>query len=98
MNKQELLTKVAEATNLSKKAAAEVIDAFTGAVVEAVAKGESVQLIGFGTFTSRERGAREARNPRTGEKIKIAAAKAPVFKAGKSFKDAVNAPKKSKKK
>lgn len=99
MNKQELIAKIAETANLPKKSAAEAVDAFTSAVVDAVVNGDSVQLVGFGTFTCRERGAREARNPRTGEKIKIEAAKAPVFKAGKSFKAAVNAPaKKGKKK
>ena len=99
MNKQELIAKISETTNLPKKSAAEAVDAFTSAVMEAVAKGDSVQLVGFGTFGCRERGAREARNPRTGEKIKIEAAKAPVFKAGKGFKDAVNKPaKKAKKK
>ena len=97
MTKQDLVAKVAEKAGLSKKIAEGAISAFTDVVKEAVAGGENVQMIGFGTFTVRERAAREARNPRTGDKIKIAAAKAPVFKAGKAFKEAVNV-KKGKKK
>ncbi len=90
MNKTELVAKIAEKSALSKKDAEKALAAFVDAVEEAVAGGESVQLIGFGTFETRTRGAREGRNPRTGETVKIAAAKAPVFKAGKAFKDIVN--------
>lgn len=97
MNKQDLVAKLADKAGLSKAGANEAITAFVDVVKEAVAGGDSVQLIGFGTFTSRERPAREARNPRTGEKVKIAAAKVPVFKAGKGFKEAMNV-KKGKKK
>jgi DNA-binding protein HU-beta len=97
MNKQDLVAKVAEKAGLSKKDAEGAVSAFVDVVKETVAGGDAVQLIGFGTFASRERAAREARNPRTGEKIKIAAAKTPAFKPGKAFKDAVNV-KKGKKK
>jgi len=89
MNKNELVARIAEKTELTKKDAEKAIAAFVDAVKETVAKGESVQLIGFGTFEARKRNAREARNPRTGEKIKIKATKVPAFKAGKAFKDAV---------
>lgn len=89
MNKNELVARIAEKTELTKKDAEKAIAAFVDAVKETVAKGESVQMIGFGTFEARKRNAREARNPRTGEKIKIKATKVPAFKAGKAFKDAV---------
>ena len=89
MNKNEMVARIAEKTELTKKDAEKAIAAFVDAVKETVAKGESVQLIGFGTFEARKRNAREARNPRTGEKIKIKATKVPAFKAGKAFKDAV---------
>ena len=90
MNKQELTAKVAEKAQISKKQAAEVIDAFTASVTEAVADGDKVQLIGFGTFELSERAARTGRNPQTGKEIKIAASKSMKFKAGKAVKDAVN--------
>lgn len=90
MNKAELIAKIAEKSELSKKDAEKALNAFVDSVEEAVAGGDSVSLIGFGTFETRARAAREGRNPRTGETVKIAAAKAPVFKAGKAFKDAVN--------
>lgn len=89
MNKNELVACIAEKTELSKKDAEKAVNAFAEAVKGAVAKGEKVQLLGFGTFEARKRAAREARNPRTGEKIKIKAAKVPAFKAGKAFKDAM---------
>lgn len=91
MNKQEFIEKVN--AKLTKASHAEIergINAFIETVKEAVAAGESVQFVGFGTFEARERAAREARNPQTGETLKIAAKKVPVFKAGKGFKDAVN--------
>ena len=90
MNKGELINKIAEGANLSKKDAGIALDAAINAVSDALAAGDSVQLIGFGTFAIKERAAREGRNPRTGEVVKIEAAKAPVFKAGKALKDKVN--------
>lgn len=88
MNKNELITKIAE-TGLSKKDAGTALDAAIAAIGDALANGESVQLIGFGTFSVKERAAREGRNPRTGEVVKIKAAKIPAFKAGKALKDKV---------
>ena len=90
MTKTELIAKMAEKAYLSKKDAENALSAFIDSVKETVAGGDSVQLIGFGTFEVRERSAREGHNPRTGEVVKIAAAKVPAFKAGKAFKDAVN--------
>lgn len=89
MNKGELINKIAEA-GLSKKDAGVALDAAIAAIGDALKAGDSVSLIGFGTFSVKERSAREGRNPRTGEVVKIAAAKAPVFKAGKGLKDKVN--------
>ncbi len=91
MNKAELLASMAEKSELSKKDAEKALNAFLETVEEALVKGEKVQLVGFGTFESRARKAREGRNPRNPEEvIKIPASKAPVFKAGKSLKEAVN--------
>ncbi len=90
MNKAELVEAVAGATDLSKAKTDEVVGALIATVVKAVSKGDSVQLVGFGTFGSGKRAARTGRNPRTGETIKIAAAKTVKFTAGKAFKDAVN--------
>jgi len=90
MTKTELIAKMAEKANLSKKDAENALSAFIDSVKETVVGGDNVQLIGFGTFEVRERSAREGHNPRTGEVVKIAAAKVPAFKAGKAFKDAVN--------
>ena len=90
MNKKELIDAIAEKANISKKEAGEVLDATLDVIKEAVAKDDKVQLIGCGTFEARKREAREGKNPRTGEKSKIAAAKVPAFKAGAAFKDAVN--------
>lgn len=92
MNKTELAKAIAAKNSyqISQKCAAEMIDAMTDAIVKEVKKGGSVQLIGFGTFTSTKRAARKGRNPQTGKEIKIPAAKIPKFKAGKGFKDAVN--------
>ena len=89
MNKSELINAIA-AAGLSKKDAGIALDAAVTAVSEALAKGESVQLVGFGTFSVKERAAREGRNPRTGEIVRIAAAMFPAFKAGKALKDKVN--------
>ena len=90
MNKSELVTALAAKTELSRKDAEKVISAFVDAVSDTLTAGDKIQLIGFGTFDVKDRPARTARNPRTGEEIKIAASKAPVFKAGKALKDKVN--------
>lgn len=91
MNKTELIAAVAENAGLSKKDAEASVKAFTDAVSAELAKGGKVQLVGFGTFEVAERAAREGRNPKTGESMNIAACKTPKFKAGKAFKDMVNA-------
>jgi DNA-binding protein HU-beta len=90
MNKTELIEAIATECDLSKTAAQRALDSVVDNVVKAVAKGETVQLVGFGTFASGTRAERTGRNPRTGEEIKIAAAKTVKFTAGKAFKDAVN--------
>lgn len=91
MSKTELAAVVAEKTGLSKKDAVAAVNETFDAVTQALAGGEKVQLIGFGTFEVSERAAREGRNPHTGETVKIPAAKKPRFKAGKALKEAVNA-------
>jgi DNA-binding protein HU-beta len=90
MNKQELIDAVAAQTGASKALTGETLDALLETVKKAVATGDTVQLIGFGSFGSGKRAARTGRNPKTGEAIKIAAAKTVKFTAGKAFKDAVN--------
>ena len=90
MNKADLVEAIANATDLSKSKTDEVVGAMVATIIKAVAKGDSVQLVGFGTFGSGKRAARTGRNPRTGESIKIAAAKTMKFTAGKAFKEAVN--------
>ena len=90
MNKSELVAAVQEATQLKKKDAEAAVVAFVDTIKEALKKGEKVQLIGFGTFESKKRPARVARNPRTGEEIKVKASKSPVFKASKALKDEMN--------
>jgi DNA-binding protein HU-beta len=91
VNKAELVASMAEKSNLTKKDAESALNAFMKSVEEALAGGEKVQLVGFGTFEVRERKAREGRNPRNPEEvIKIPASSAPVFKAGKTLKEAVN--------
>ena len=91
MNKAELVAAIAEKTNFTKKEAEAALNAVVGSIEDALVKGEKVQLIGFGTFETRERKARQGRNPRQPEEvIQIEASKAPVFKAGKALKDAVN--------
>ena len=90
MNKAELIAKISEESKLTKKAAETALDAFVTSVEEALKNGEKVQLVGFGTFEVRERAARKGRNPQTKAEIKIPAAKAPVFKAGKALKELVN--------
>ena len=91
MNKAELVAAVAEKAEISKKDAEAAVKAFTDVVAEELKKGEKVQLVGFGTFEVSKRAAREGRNPQSGAVMKIAASKAPKFKAGKALKDLVNA-------
>ena len=90
MNKNDLVQAVADEANLSKADAARAVDAVLNSVGKALKQGDTVALVGFGTFQVKERAARTGRNPRTGEEITIAASKNPVFKAGKALKDAVN--------
>ncbi|MFD1928135.1 HU family DNA-binding protein [Sporosarcina siberiensis] len=89
MNKSELINSVAEAAGLSKKDGTKAVEAVFETIQSTLAKGEKVQVIGFGTFEVRERAARKGRNPQSGEEIDIAASKVPAFKAGKALKDAV---------
>ncbi|MCP5159541.1 MAG: HU family DNA-binding protein [Gammaproteobacteria bacterium] len=89
MNKTELIEAVAQASDLSKAAAGKAIDAVLDAISKALKGGDTVVLTGFGTFSIRERPARTGHNPKTGEAMEIKASKAPVFKAGKTFKDTV---------
>ena len=90
MNKTELVAAMAAKADLSKKDAEAALKAFTDVVAEQLKKGDKIQLVGFGTFEVSKRSARSGRNPRTGETMKIAASKAPKFKAGKALKDVVN--------
>lgn len=90
MNKSELIEAIADSAGLTKADAGRALDAATDAIASALKKGNSVSLVGFGTFTVRHRAARTGRNPRTGETIKIKASNTPAFKAGKALKDAVN--------
>lgn len=90
MNKTDLIEKVAKEAELTKKAAECVVNAVFEAIAESLENKEEVQIFGFGKFAVNERAAREGRNPATGEKITIAASKAPVFSASKTLKDRVN--------
>jgi len=90
VNKSEFVSFVAENAGLSKADAARAVDAVLTGIRDALSRGETVNLIGFGSFSVRERAARTGLNPRTKETIQIAATKNPVFKAGKALKDAVN--------
>ena len=90
MNKSELVTAIAAHAGISKAEAEVALNATTQAVTDALQKGETVTLVGFGNFSVKERPARAGRNPKTGETIQIAATKTPTFKAGKALKDAVN--------
>ena len=90
MNKAELVAAIAAITGDTKKGAEASVNAFVDVITDALAKGDKVQLVGFGSFEVRKRAARKGRNPRTKEEIKIPASKAPVFKAGKALKDLVN--------
>ena len=89
MKKVELISHVAESAGLSKADAGAAVDAVLSGITGALSSGDSVSLVGFGTFSVTARAARTARNPRTGEPIQVAASKAPKFKAGKGLKDAV---------
>ncbi|MCR3755690.1 MAG: DNA-binding protein HU-beta [Sodalis sp. Psp] len=90
VNKSQLINKIAVSADISKAAAGRALDAIIDSVTESLQQGNDVALVGFGTFTVRERSARIGRNPQTGEEITIAAAKVPGFRAGKGLKDAVN--------
>lgn len=90
MNRSELAERLAGRTGMSKAAARDAVDGVFEAITEALANGEDVRVLGFGTFGTRNRPARTARNPRTGESLSIAASTVPVFKAGRTLKDAVN--------
>lgn len=90
LNKSELIEAIAKETELSKAAAGRALEAVLSTIVKTVAKKQDVQLIGFGTFKAAKRAARTGKNPRTGEKLKIAAATVPKFSAGAGFKAAVN--------
>ena len=89
MTKQELVAKIATEAAITKKAAEAALNAFTGAITDTLKNGDSVSLIGFGTFGVSDRAARTGRNPRTNEPIQIPARKVPTFKAGKALKDSV---------
>lgn len=90
MNKAEMIDAVADAADISKAAATRALDGALNSIAKALKKGESVTLVGFGTFSVRKRKARTGRNPRTGETINIKASKVPGFKPGKALKDAIN--------
>jgi DNA-binding protein HU-beta len=90
MNKAELIDAVADSADISKAAAGRAVDGAISAITNALRAGDSVTLVGFGTFTVRSRQARTGRNPRTGQEIQIRASKVPGFKAGKALKDAIN--------
>lgn len=90
MNKSELIDAIAATADLPKAAAGRALDAMVEAVTNALKEGDQVVLVGFGTFSVKDRAARTGRNPQTGEPIQIAAAKIPSFKAGKALRDAVN--------
>lgn len=89
MNKSELVTEVAEATDFSKKDVNKLVDAVFEAISNALQNGDKVQLVGFGNFEVRERSARKGRNPQTGEEIEIPASRIPAFKPGKALKDGI---------
>ena len=90
MNKSELIESIAESADMTKAGAGKALDAVLSSITSALQKGESVPLVGFGTFTVKERAARTGRNPQTGKPLQIKASKVPSFKAGKALKDAVN--------
>ena len=90
MNKTDLIDTIATSADIPKAVAGRALDATTSAIEDALKKGDSVTLVGFGTFSVKDREARTGRNPQTGEPLEIAAAKVPSFKAGKGLKDAIN--------
>ncbi len=90
MNKSDLVDSIADSAGLSKADAGRALDAVVNTITKALRRGKTVSLVGFGTFSVRDRAARTGRNPRTGETIQIKASKNPAFKAGKALKDAVN--------
>ena len=90
MNKSELISAIAESANMEKNKVEVFLNSFVEVVEKVVASGDSVQLVGFGTFEKRHRESRTGRNPQTGEELTISASDVPVFKAGKNFKDIVN--------
>ncbi|MFC3193619.1 HU family DNA-binding protein [Marinicella sediminis] len=90
MKKQDFIKAVADSANVSQSTASDCFDAVVGTITESLQKGEKLTFVGFGTFSVKERAARQGRNPRTGKTIEIKAAKIPAFKAGKALKDAVN--------
>ncbi|PMR77498.1 HU family DNA-binding protein [Billgrantia endophytica] len=90
MNKSELIEAIAASADIPKAAATRALDAMVDTVTDSLKNGETVSLVGFGTFSVKERAARTGRNPQTGEPIQISAAKVPSFKAGKALKDSVN--------
>ena len=90
MNKAELIDAVAEGADISKAAATRAVDTMFDKIADSLKQGDQVTLVGFGTFSVKDRAARTGRNPRTGEPIQIAASRVPGFKAGKALKDAVN--------
>ena len=90
MNKQELIENIAESADITKASAGRALDSMIDSITGSLKDGDSVVLVGFGTFSVRDRAARTGRNPQTGAEIQIAAARVPAFKAGKALKDAVN--------
>jgi DNA-binding protein HU-beta len=90
MNKRELVERIAQQSGVRRAAVMQVLDAFQDTVIETLAAGDEVSLVGFGVFKTKERAARTGRNPQTGQEIEIPAAKLPTFKPGKPFKDALN--------
>ena len=90
MNKQELIENIAASADITKAAAGRALDSMIDSITGSLKNGDSVVLVGFGTFSVRDRAARMGRNPQTGEEIQIKAAKVPAFKAGKALKDSVN--------
>ncbi|MGE5129921.1 MAG: HU family DNA-binding protein [Sphingomonadaceae bacterium] len=90
MNKAEMIEHIAQAAEISKSAAERAVDAMVGAIKSSLRKGDMVTLVGFGSFYVSERAARTGRNPRTGEELKIGAARVPKFRSGKALKDAIN--------
>lgn len=90
MNKSQLIDAIADGADISKAAAGRALDSFLDVITESLKEDDQVALVGFGTFSVRQRAARSGRNPQTGEEIQIEAARVPSFKAGKALKDAVN--------